>query len=103
MPTTLRLLPYYTGVKTLDEALKDKRSRGMLWLEILLNDKIEWERLFDITEVKSAYDKACLWYGSFSGLIGGFIDRKPLRRKKGKVDLREYRKLIEALNFVSET
>ncbi len=97
----LKIIPYYTGKKNLEEILGDKKSLSLLWLEILLNDSFDWERFLNIEEVKSAYEKACIWYGNFSNLIENYIKRKPLEIKKGKIDNREYRKFLEALNFVA--
>ena len=98
---TFKLIPYYTGKRDLDEIVRDKKSSSILWLEILLNDGFDWERYLDIKEVRTAYDKACVWYGHFSTIIKHHINRKPLRTKKGRIDEKEYRRFIEALNFVT--
>ncbi|MFQ5900061.1 MAG: hypothetical protein ACE5IH_00705 [Thermodesulfobacteriota bacterium] len=98
----LKIIPYYyTGEKKIEDVLKDKKALSMLWLEILLNDSFDWESYLNIDEVNRAYEKACIWYGSFSKLIEGSIKRIPLKTKKGKIDYREYRRFLEALNFVS--
>ena len=97
----LRIIPCYTGDKTLDEVLRNKKSLKMLWLEILLNDHILWESYLNVPEVKIAYDKACVWYSNFKTMIDGAVGRKPLRKTTGKIDDREYRKFLEALNFVT--
>lgn len=99
--STLKIIPYYTGKKNLQEILGDKNSLSILWLEILLNDSFDWEDHLDIEHVRTAYEKACIWYGNFKNLIEYLINRKPLKIKKGKIDNKEYRKFIEALNFVS--
>ncbi|MEW6102771.1 MAG: hypothetical protein AB1630_02965 [bacterium] len=93
----LKVVPFYTDRDTLD--LSDKRIRFLLWLEILFNDGIEWEKI-DNPIVKISYEKACIWYWSFKSLFGSYIKRKPLEFKEGKPDLREYRRFLEALNFV---
>ncbi len=98
---TLKIIPYYTGKKNLGEILGDRKSLSMLWLEILLNDSFDWRSYLDIEEVGIAYEKSCIWYGNFSNLIESSIKRRPLEVKKGKIDNRELRKFLEALNFVS--
>lgn len=98
----LKLIPFYTGIKTLEDVFKDRRSLNLLWLEILLNDNIPWESYFNITEVRTAYDKACVWYSHFKTMIESYTGRKPLKIiKRDAIDDREYRKFLEALNFVA--
>ena len=97
----LRIIPFYTGDETLDEALKNKKSISLLWLEILFNDCISWESHLAIPEIKSAYEKACVWYSNFRTLINSTTKRGPLKSREGKIDDREYRKFLEALNFVA--
>lgn len=97
----LKVIPFYTGVATLEETLKDKKSLSILWLEILFNDDIEWENYFHIEKVRAAYDKACVWYTNFRTIVESFTGRKPLKIKKDRIDEREYRKFLEALNFVA--
>lgn len=97
----LRIIPYYTGIKNLNFFLKEERNLELLWLEILLNDKIKWENYLKIKEVKKAYQKACIWYSNFKTLVDFYIKREPLKIKKARIDLRDYRKFLEALNFVS--
>jgi len=97
----LRLIPFYTNKENLEDALRDKKAQSLLWLEILFNDTVAWEDLLGIKEIKEAYEKACIWYWNYKTLIEGYTHRKPLKKIKGKVDTREYRKFIEALNLVS--
>ena len=97
----LRIIPFYTGDKTLDEALRNKRSLKILWLEILFNDLIPWEDHLYIAEIKTAHEKASLWYHNFKTMVDWSVRRKPLIGPKGKIDYREYRKFLEVLNFVS--
>ena len=97
----LRIIPFYTGDETLDEALKNKKSISLLWLEVLFNDYISWESYLAIPEIKSAYEKACVWYSNFRILIDSTTKRRPLKNREGKIDDREYRKFLEALNFVA--
>jgi len=74
---------------------------SILWLEILLNDDIDWEGYLDIEKVRVAYNKACIWYSNFKTMIENYTGRKPLKIKKDRIDEREYRKFLEALNFVT--
>lgn len=97
----LRIIPFYTGDKTLDEALRNIRSLKILWLEILFNDFIPWEDYLHISEIKMAYEKASIWYHHFKTMVDRSVRRKPLTDQRGKIDEREYRKFLEALNFVS--
>jgi|SRR3989337_102200 len=96
----LKIIPYFTTLATLKNALEDKRGIKLLWLEILLNGDINWEDHCDIPEIKSAYEKACVWYTNFRSMIDACVKRPPLRVMKGRVDNREYRRFIEVLNFV---
>jgi len=97
----LRIIPFFTGDETLDEVLKNKKSLNLLWIEILFNDHISWEDHLDIPEIKMAYDKACVWYSNFKTLLDSTVKRRPLRKVKGKIDDKEYRRFLEALNFVT--
>ncbi len=99
--SSLKVIPFYTGAETLEEVLKDKKSSHLLWLEILLNDTLDWESYLRIKEVRMSYEKACIWYTNFRTLLENYIHRKPLERKNERIDKREYRKFLEALTFVS--
>jgi len=97
----------------LEKILKNPKSISLLWLEILFNDKIQWENHLNQPEVKAAYEKACLWYVHFKTMVEGHTGRKPLEIRMGhdprrarcpceeKIDDREYRRFLEALNFVA--
>ena len=98
----LLLYPHYTGLRTLDEVLADPKKGGLLWLEILLNDQVPWEKHLNRPEVRAAHEKACVWYGHFKTMIQLHANRQPLPSRPGKIDERDYRKLLEALNFVSD-
>ena len=37
----LRLLPVYLGTSAIGEAIQTVRGRRMLWLEILVNDRLD--------------------------------------------------------------
>ncbi|MBI5206390.1 MAG: hypothetical protein HY934_01215 [Candidatus Firestonebacteria bacterium] len=97
----LKIIPFYTGIQTIEEALHDKKSLDLLWLEILLNDTVDWESFLNKNEINNSYEIACIWYSNFKTIITNYIHRKPLMEKKGKIDDRVYRKFLEALNFVS--
>lgn len=97
----LRMIPYYTGDATLEAALTNPKSLRLLWLEILLNGEVPWEEYLDRSEVSVAYEKACAWYSQFKTMIEGHAGKRSLPLRRGKVDMREYRILLEALNFVA--
>ena len=96
---TLRLLPAYLGTDSVQEALQSARGRRILWLEILINDKLDltpWKQEPGFEEV---YRTACRWYTHYSGLIIFLFDRRPLPTDPGPIDIREYRTFAEALRF----
>jgi len=98
---SFRVIPYYTGDTTLEEILKSPKSVSVLWLEILFNDEIVWKDYLTLPEVKAAYEKACVWYTHFKTMVSGHTGRKPLEIQTGSIDDREYRRFLEALNFVA--
>lgn len=97
----LKIIPYYTGIKDINETLKNEKALNLLWLEILFNDSIDWEKYSTIKDVKESYEKACNWYSNYKTLVENYAHRKPLKVSKSSIDQKEYRKFIEALNFVS--
>ena len=101
MKNRLKLIPYYTASQTLEEALHDPLAQKLLWLEILLNDSINWKKKMARRHIRTSFRKAGRWYGSFKSLIAAHIRRRPLPVPPGPIDAREYRQLLEALAFVS--
>ena len=99
LKTKLKIIPCYTGKETLEEAIKDGKSKSLLWLEILFNDDIYWDRIRSPL-VRKAYLKSCVWYHNFKSLIDSCTKRKPLEFRKGKIDSASCRIFQEALNFV---
>ncbi|MCP9449162.1 MAG: hypothetical protein NNA21_03755 [Nitrospira sp.] len=97
-PPPLRLLPAYLGVVSLDEALRHPRIIRVLWLEILVNDAIEWSSLAH-PSVRQAYETACRWYTTYRSLVSSCIARTPLPEDHGPIDDRLYRQFAEALEF----
>lgn len=97
----LRIIPFYTGDESLEAALANSKSLRLLWLEILINESIPWEAYLDRPEVNVAYEKACAWYSQFKTMIEGHAGKRSLPSRKSEVDMREYRILLEALNFVA--
>jgi hypothetical protein len=97
-PPLLKLLPAYLGVASLDEALRNPRISRILWLEILVNDSIEWKALGQPL-VQEAYETACRWYTRYRTLVSGLVPRAPLPEDHGPIDERLYRRLAEALEF----
>lgn len=103
MPTAsvrplLKLLPAYLGVDSLDDELCYQRIGRILWLEILVNDSIEWTAL-PHPLVPGAYETACRWYTRYRSLVSGLVSRAPLPENHGPIDERLHRQLAEALEF----
>jgi hypothetical protein len=98
----LKLLPAYTGVGSLAAALHDPRAVRLLWLEILVNDRLDIGPWRDRAEVQAAHVKACRWFTTYRTLIEGLIRREPLPPDPGPIDPREYRTFAEALQFASD-
>ena len=94
----LKLLPAYLGVDSLDDALCHPRIGRILWLEILVNDSIEWTAL-PHPLVPGAYETACRWYTKYRSLVSGLVSRAPLPENHGPIDERLHRQLAEALEF----
>lgn len=94
----LKLLPAYLGVPSLDEALAHPRVARILWLEILVNDAIDWTSL-PHPLVQEAYRTACRWYTKYRTLISSLVPRAPLPEDLGLIDDRLYRQFAEALEF----
>jgi len=97
----LKLLPAYTGIASIEDALADDRGQRVLWLEILVNDQLDLTPWLHHTGVQSAYQKACRWFTTYRTLITALIARTPLPLDSGPIDQREYRTVMEALRFVS--
>lgn len=97
----LKVLPAYTGVVSLGEALADSRHYPVLWLEVLFNDRIDQVSLTQHPQGRAAYDTACRWYTHFRSLIQFVAPRAPLPANPGPIDYRQYRTFVEALYFVS--
>jgi len=97
----LTLLPAYTGVGSLEAALNDPRALRLLWLEILVNDRLDPGPWRDRAEVQAAYAQACRWFTTYRTLVEALIHREPLPHDPGAIDPREYRTFAEALRFAS--
>ena len=97
-PQRLRLLPAYLGVSTLEEALAHPRIPRILWLEILINDQVEWLAI-DHPLINAAYQTAARWYTHYRTLITTLTPRTPLPADDGPIDERYYRQFAEALHF----
>jgi hypothetical protein len=94
----LKLLPAYLGVASLDEALQHPRVGRILWLEILVNDAIDWTTLTHPL-VPPAYRTACRWHTRYRSLVSSLVSRTPLPEDQGLIDDRLYRQFAEALDF----
>lgn len=96
----LRLLPAYLGTDSIAEAVKTARGRRALWLEILVNDRLDLSPWESDPAVKAAYKIACRWYTQYRRLITYLLNRTPLPSDPGPIDTRDYRAFAEALSFV---
>ncbi len=96
----LRLLPAYLGTGAISEAIQTERGRRMLWLEILVNDRLDLAPWQFEPEVQVAYRTACRWYTRYRRLMTFLGDRTPLPVDAGPIDDRDYRTFSEALSFV---
>jgi len=92
----LKIIPKFTGkdYNDLEEIINDKRAKGLLWAEILLNDSLDWEKYKLLIE--EDYRKACIYYTNFKYLLR---NRKPLEEIKAKVDNNELRRFEEILRI----
>ena len=97
-----KLLTAYTGVETLEEALRDPRAKRLLWLEILMNDRLDAVLDLNRPEIKEAYSKACRWYATYKSLVESVVRRAPLPPDSSPVDPRDYRTFVEALRFAAD-
>lgn len=97
----LRLLPVYTGATSIDEALQDQRGVRLLWLEVLVNDRLDLTPWLEHREVQEAYQKACRWYTTYRSLIETLLGRTPLPVDSGPIDPCDYRLFAEAIRFVA--
>lgn len=95
------MIPFYTGDESLEAALNNPKSVRLLWLEVLLNEEVPWEEYLDRPDVSVAYEKACAWYSQFKTMVEGHAGKRSLPLRRGEVDMKEYRILLEALNFVA--
>ncbi len=98
----LRILPAYTGISSVEDALHDPRAVRLLWLEILFNDRLDLTPWRDRPEVQAAFAKACRWHTTYRALIDSVLTRDPLPPNHDPVDFRDYRTFAEALRFAAD-
>lgn len=98
---SLKILPAYTHVASLEEALNNPQAIRLLWLEILFNDKLDLTPWQNREEVQLAFRKACSWYTSYRTVIQAVLTRTPLPPSHDTVDQKDYRVFAEALRFVA--
>lgn len=98
--TTLKLLPAYLGATSIPEVLQTARGRRILWLEILLNDRLDFTPWASDHAVQQAYQTACRWYTQYRRLLTYLFNRAPLPIDHGAIDFRDYRAFAEAVTFV---
>lgn len=95
----LTLLPAYLGTTSIGEALRTARGRRVLWLEILVNDRLDLSAWQSEPAVLEAFQTACRWYTQYRRLITYVLNRTPLPSTPGPIDSRDYRAFAEALYF----
>lgn len=95
----LRLLPAYLGTSSIEDALRTARGRRVLWLEILVNDRLDLSPWHSDPAVHEAFLTACRWYTQYRRLITFVLNRTPLPSTPGPIDSRDYRAFAEALYF----
>jgi len=98
---SMKLLPAYTGLDTIDEVLENPRALRLLWLEILVNEHLDISPHQHHPAVRQAYGKACQWFTAYKSLIDSMITRHPLPHNPQPIDFREYRVFAEALRFAT--
>ena len=96
---SLKLLPAYLGTDSIEAALATARGRRILWLEILVNDRLDLCPWRDNPAMQEVLQTACRWYSRYSRLITFLFNRAPLPLDHGPIDFREYRTFAEALHF----
>jgi hypothetical protein len=82
----LRLLPAYLDTHSIEEALQSARGRRIIWLEILINDRLDFTPWEQDPAFQEVYRTACRWYTQYSGLIIFLFDRRPLPADPGPID-----------------
>ncbi|WP_029523069.1 hypothetical protein [Persephonella sp. KM09-Lau-8] len=94
----LKVIPAFTGreYQSIDEILKDKKAKKLLWAEILFNDEINWEKFKD--KIKEDYKKVAIFYTNFRYL---FKRKKPLPEIRERVDEKEIRRFEEIYRFLN--
>jgi hypothetical protein len=97
----LVLVPAYLGTHSIDEALHTTRGQRVLWLEILVNERLDLTPWQTDPVVQQAFRTACRWYTHYRRLITSLFDRAPLPPDLGPIDYRDYRVFAEALSFAS--
>ncbi len=100
-PSALKILPAYTGMNSIGDALNDPRASRLVWLEILVNEELDIGAWQDNPEFQEAYHKACCWYTTYRTLLDALLVRTPLPSAHGQVDVREHRTFLEAIRFAT--
>jgi hypothetical protein len=98
---SLKILPAYTGLNSIEAILQVPRARRLLWLEILFNDQLDLHPWQDQPDIQEAYRKACQWFTTYRSLIQSVLPRVSLPSDTGKIDQRDYRTFAEALLFAT--
>lgn len=65
----LKIIPYYTGIASLEKALLSPEGKKVLFLEILFNESVPWEDFLHHPEVKRAYAQARGWFARYETAV----------------------------------
>ena len=98
-PSPLKLLPAYLGTTSIDDALRTVRGQRVLWMEILVNDRLDLTPWQSDPAMQQAYQTACRWHTQYRRLLTSLFDRTPLPSDPGPIDFRDYRMFAEAVYF----
>jgi hypothetical protein len=98
---SLKILPAYTGLDSIEAILQVPRARRLLWLEILFNDQFDLKPWKDHPDIQDACSKACRWFTTYRSLIQSVLPHVALPPDSGKIDQRDYRTFAEVLQFVA--
>lgn len=78
----LKIIPHYTGCRTLEQAVNSPEAHKILPFEILLNETVGWERLRRRRVIREAYRRAAGWYRLYkTGVTGRGLREAPLQTK----------------------
>lgn len=98
----LKILPFYTGITNLKDAILSKEGNKILFLEILLNEDVKWKEFLKYKQIKEAYQEALGWFYKYkTAIFCRGLRKKPLLPlvKPKKPVLQKERLFWEAVYF----